>query len=180
MSICNRILVIGTTGSGKSTLAQQVAEKLGGNFIELDALYWEPNWQPAPTDVFRARVETVVQAERWAAAGNYRVVRDLLWEKADLIIWLDYSMGFTFHRLWQRAWRRWWSQEELWSGNREDIWLHFQLWSDQSLFRWFFKTYWHRKKEFALLLALPEYQSKVLRLKSQKETSAWFEGLEIL
>lgn len=174
----HRIVVIGTTGSGKSTLARQLAERLGGDFIELDALYWETNWRPAPFDVFYERVEAATQAERWAAAGNYRAVRELTWLKADTIIWLDYPLLFTFGRLWQRGWRRWWSQEELWNGNYENIWTHFKFWSQESLFHWFFKTYWKRKKEFALLLDQPEYQAKALRFKSQNETSAWLGNLD--
>jgi adenylate kinase family enzyme len=46
-----RIVVIGTTSSGKSTLAKQLAEKIGGDYIELDALYWEPNWVAAELEV---------------------------------------------------------------------------------------------------------------------------------
>jgi adenylate kinase family enzyme len=174
----NRLVVIGTTGSGKSTLAQQLADKFGYDFIELDSLYWEPNFQPAPLEVFRARVEKATQAERWAAAGNYHVARDLVWPKAEAVIWLDYSLPFIFGRLWKRSWQRWWSQEEICNGNRENIWIHFKLWSQESLFHWLFKTYWKRKREYPVLLQLPEYQHlKVIRLKNQKETNEWLERL---
>jgi len=37
-----RLVVVGTTGAGKSTLAKRLSETLGLNFVELDALYWEP------------------------------------------------------------------------------------------------------------------------------------------
>jgi adenylate kinase family enzyme len=174
----NRIVVVGTTSSGKTTLAKYLADHFGHHFIELDGLHWEPNWQEAPLDVFRARVEKAAQAEKWAAAGNYKDVRDLLWPVADAIIWLDYSLPFIFGRLWERSWRRWWSQEELWNGNRENIWMHLKLWSDESLFHWLFKTYWRRKREFAALLSLPENAHlKVLHFKNQKETDAWLEKL---
>ena len=66
-----RVIVVGTTSSGKSTLAKDLAERLSLDFIELDALYWEPNWQEAEDEVFRARVDTAAQSERWAVAGNY-------------------------------------------------------------------------------------------------------------
>ena len=59
-----RIVVIGTTSSGKSTLAEALAKKIGGDFIELDALHWEPNWVEAPDDIFRQRVDKAAQAER--------------------------------------------------------------------------------------------------------------------
>ena len=52
-----KLVVVGTTGSGKSTLAEQLAGKLGGDFIELDALNWGTNWTPADDEVLRSRVE---------------------------------------------------------------------------------------------------------------------------
>jgi adenylate kinase family enzyme len=180
MSLYKRLIVIGTTGSGKSTLARQLAEKLGCPFIEMDALYWEPNWEPAPKEVFHARIEQATQNERWAAAGNFSSVRELVWLRADAIIWLDYPMLFTFGRLWTRTWSRWWTQEELWSGNRETLWYQFKLWSDDSLFHWFFKTYWRRKREYTQLLAQPQYQHiRIFHFKSQNETSAWFENMNV-
>lgn len=174
----NRIVVVGTTGSGKSTLAQQLAKKLGHDFVELDALYWEANWQPTPPEVFYARVETATQGASWVVAGNYSVVRPLIWDRADTIIWLDYPFGFTFGRLWAREWRRWFLQEELWHGNRQSIWTHLQLWSEKSLFHWFFKSYTRRKREFEFLFTQPAYAPKALRFTSQQSVDAWLEKLK--
>ena len=179
MSPFERIIVIGTTGTGKSTLAQQLAEKFDGDFVELDALYWEPGWQPAPFDVFYARVEAATQPTRWAAAGNYQAMRGLVWDRADTIIWLDYPFLFNLARLSKRAWHRWWSHETLWNGNRESIGMDLKLWSQESLFYWFFKNFWKRKREYTLLLALPEYASKALRFTSQQELDAWLEKLDM-
>jgi energy-coupling factor transporter ATP-binding protein EcfA2 len=47
-----RIVVVGTTSSGKSTLAKALSERLNLDFIELDALYWEPNWKGADPVTF--------------------------------------------------------------------------------------------------------------------------------
>ena len=49
----NRISVIGTSGSGKTTFANKLAEILRIPHVELDALYWEADWEPAPIEVFR-------------------------------------------------------------------------------------------------------------------------------
>jgi len=136
-----RMVVIGATSSGKSTLAKRLAEKMGGDFIELDALHWEANWQEAKLDVFRARVETATQSDAWVVAGNYHVARDLVWPKAEAVIWLDYTFPVVFWRLLRRTLRRGIMREELWNGNREKFWQHLKLWSDDSLFHWLFKTY---------------------------------------
>lgn len=56
-----RIVVVGTSGSGKTTMARRLAERLGYPHVELDALYWEPHWTPAPVEVFRERVRQAIR-----------------------------------------------------------------------------------------------------------------------
>lgn len=181
-----RIVVIGTTSSGKSTLAEQLAKKLDLDFIELDALFWEPNWQGANVEVFRKRVETVTSSQRgkseeqsgWVVAGNYRKVRDLIWPKAQVVIWLDYPFHIVFWRMLTRTIRRAVTREELWNGNRETFWVHLKFWSDDSLFNWLFKTYWRRKREIPALLALPEHKHlKLIHFKHPRETEEWLSKL---
>ena len=173
-----RIVVIGTTSSGKSTLAQALAENLDLDFIELDALHWEPNWKEADVSVFRERVEHATNSQGWVVAGNYSKVRDLIWERAELIIWLDYPFHIVFWRLLTRTIRRAWTQEELWNGNRESFWGHLKLWSQDSLFHWLFKTYWRRKREIPILLARPEYTHlKLIHFKHPYEAEVWLEKI---
>ena len=47
-----RVVVVGTTSSGKSTIAKRLADEFGLDFIELDALYWAPNWIDAALKFF--------------------------------------------------------------------------------------------------------------------------------
>jgi adenylate kinase family enzyme len=173
-----RLVVVGVTSSGKSTLAETLARRFDLNYIELDALNWEPNWQSAPLEIFRARVEKATEADQWIAAGNYHVVRDLIWHKAEVVIWLDYPLRTVLCQLTRRTFKRWWTQELLWGMNREPLWVHFKLWSTDSLYHWLFKTYWRRKREIPMLLSQPEHQHlKLIRLKHPAETKEWLEGL---
>jgi len=170
-----RIVIVGSTSSGKSTLAEQIAKQFGLHFIDLDALHWEPNWTEAPLEVFRERVSLATQAPAWVVAGNYHVVRDLIWPKAEVIVWLDYSLPRIFWQLTRRTFTRWWHRELLWGTNYEDLWMHFRLWSDDSLYRWLFKTYWRRKHEYPALFTMPENRHlKVLRFGNPRETDNWF------
>jgi len=173
-----RIVIVGTTSSGKSTLAEQLANKFDYDFIELDALHWEPNWQEAPLEVFLKRVDKATNSPGWVVAGNYHSVRDIVWQKAEFIIWLDYPLAIVFWQLTWRTFKRWWTQELLWGTNRENLWTHFKLWSEESLFHWLFKTYWRRKREYPLLFSLPEHHHlEIIRFKHPQETETWLKKL---
>ncbi|MGE5377699.1 MAG: adenylate kinase [Bacteroidota bacterium] len=173
-----RVVVVGVTSSGKSTLAEKIASRFTMEFVELDALHWEPNWQEAPLEIFRARVERAIQVEKWVVAGNYHVVRDLIWPKAEAVIWLDYPLWTVFWQLTRRSFQRWWTRELLWDTNVERLYVHFKIWSKDSLYHWLFRTYWRRKKEIPALLSRLEYSHlKLIRFGHPKETAKWLERL---
>jgi len=173
-----KIIVVGTTSSGKSTLAEKLARKIGGDFIELDALNWGPNWTPAGDELLRARAEEATRFPCWVVAGNYSKTRPVTWSRAEAVIWLDYSFRVVFWRLLTRTIRRAVTQEELWNGNREKFWWHLKLWSEESLFHWLFKTYWRRKREYSQLFAMPEYAHlHIIHFKSARDTQDWLENL---
>jgi adenylate kinase family enzyme len=174
-----KLIVVGTTSSGKSTLAENLAIKLKLEYIELDALYWQPNWVGTPDDEFADKVDEATRGERWVVAGNYSRSRRITWPRAEAVIWLDYSFPVVFWRLFTRTIRRAVTQEELWNGNREKFWWHLKLWSDESLFKWLFKTYWRRKREYPQLFDLPEYSHlHIFHFKTTGETQTWLTGLQ--
>ena len=173
-----KLVVIGTTGSGKSTLAEQLAHKLGGDFIELDALNWGPNWTPAGDELLRNRAEEATRSPCWVVAGNYSITRPITWPRAEAVIWLDYSLWVIFWRLFRRTWNRIAFREELWNSNRERLSTQLKIWSEESLFHWLFKTYWRRKREYPQLFSMPEYSHmKIIHHKTPKETQLWLDHL---
>jgi energy-coupling factor transporter ATP-binding protein EcfA2 len=103
---CQRILILGRTGSGKTTLARELAAAIGVPHVELDALFFGPNFSTAPLPVLRHRTSAAIAGDRWVTDGNKRVVRDLVWPRADTVIWLDYPLVVSLWRLGKRAvWR---------------------------------------------------------------------------
>jgi len=174
-----RIVIVGSTGSGKSTLAHKLAEKRGLDYIELDALYWEPDWIGAPRDVFRARVEQASRAPGWVSAGNYGMARDILWPRAQAVIWLDYPFLTVFWRLLRRTWQNWRTKAVLWNGNREKLSREFKLWSDESIFHWLVKSYGRRRREYPKLFSRLEHRHlKILRFATPAEAQAWLNKIE--
>lgn len=172
-----RIVIIGATSSGKSTLAKFLATKFNLKYIDLDDLFWEPNWKKSELEVFRERVLSATQTESWAIAGNYRVVSDIIWPKAQLIIWLDYSLPRILWQLTRRTLNRWWNKELICGANRESLRMHLQIWSEKSLYHWLFKTYWKKKRHYSQILSKPENQYlQLIHLKSPHEMNEWLKN----
>jgi adenylate kinase family enzyme len=171
-----RIAIVGTSGSGKTTLAKSLAAVLDVKHVELDAWHWGPDWTPADLAVFRGRVKQALAGERWIADGNYSVVRDLVWARADTLLWIDDSFARVFWRLVQRTVRRLVRNEVLWHGNREN--LRVLLFSRESLFVWAARTHWRYRREYQGLLRRQEYSHlNVIRFGSLRETRAWLSTL---
>jgi energy-coupling factor transporter ATP-binding protein EcfA2 len=101
-----RILILGRTGSGKTTLARELAAALEVPHVELDSLYFGPEFSTAPLPLLRERTSAAIAGDRWVTDGNKSAVRDLVWPRADTIVWLDYPLGVSLWRLAKRARRR--------------------------------------------------------------------------
>ncbi len=172
-----RICVSGTTGSGKTTLAQRLAERLELRFVDLDEIHWGPNW--TPREAFRTELEAATNGDHWVTSGNYTSHRDLTWDRADTIVWLDYPAPIVLARLVRRTIRRVRTGEVLFGGNRETYRNTF--FSRESLLVWFFKTHWSKRpryrKEFD---RLRQKGVRIVRLRRPREADAWVESLETL
>ena len=177
MGNVRRVAVVGTSGSGKSTLARAVAARLGVVAVELDAIRHGPNWRETPDDVFRRRVAEALAGDVWVVDGNYTVARDLIWERATTLIWLDYPFPFVFWRLFWRTMSRGVLRKQLWNGNREDLWRHFL--TRDSLFLWAAQTHWRRRKTLPIALAQPQYgHLRVMRFRRARQTREWLAGMD--
>lgn len=172
MECGQRISVVGTSGSGKTTTANQIAQRLGIPHVELDALHWEADWTPATLDVFRKRVAQALSGDEWAVDGNYSKVRDIVWNRADTVVWLDYGLPVILWQLVRRTLRRTLTQEELWSGNRES--LGRALFTRDSILLWALQTYRRRRSEYPALLDQPAHAHlAVVHLRSPQATRDW-------
>ena len=90
-------------GSGKTTLARLFVQERGLRHIELDNLYWLPNWGQCTSEEFKIKVKAATQGDNWVACGNYRIVKEYVMEQADLVIWLDYPFWRVFSQILRRT-----------------------------------------------------------------------------
>ncbi|HEY2594468.1 MAG TPA: adenylate kinase [Chloroflexota bacterium] len=130
----------------------------------------------AELEVFRNRVTRVVAGERWVIDGNYSKVRDLVWERADTVVWLDYAFPLIFTRLLRRTVARVFTGEQLWNGNRERFAEQFL--SRDSLFLWAITSYPRYHVTIPAALAGEGYSHiRLVRLRAPRHTRRWLAGI---
>ena len=134
--------MVGTSGAGKSTLAAALARELDAEFLELDSVFHQPGWVPLPREDFRRRVAAAVAGERWVIDGNYTSqVKDLVWARADTVVWLDLPRRTVMRRvIWRSLWRAA-ERTELWNGNRERWRNFFSVDKEESVIAWAWQTH---------------------------------------
>jgi adenylate kinase family enzyme len=170
-----RIVIVGTSGSGKTTVAARMARELGFPHIELDALHWELNWTEALPEVLRERVMKAAEGSSWVIDGNYGMVRDIVWGRADTVLWLDYSFSLVYWRVVFRTLRGIFTGKELWNGNRENL---SSLIGKDSMPNWVKKMYSRIKIEYSAIFEQPEHDHiHFIRHRTSQETEEWLEVL---
>jgi adenylate kinase family enzyme len=171
-----RVAVVGVTGSGKTTLARELARRMGVPHIEIDAIYWGPNWTETPREVVRARITTALAGDGWVTDGNYHFLADILWSRADTLVWLDFSLPLILWRLTRRTLQRIGQREVLWQGNTES--WRTQFLSRDSLYVWALQSYPKLRKRYASVEQQPAYRHlRVVRLKTPREAEGWMEAV---
>ena len=169
-----RVNVKGTSGSGKTTFAQELAERLGVPFVELDALHHGPNWSEPTDEEFRARVREAMDAspDGWVIDGNYEAkLGDTLTGAADTIIWLDLRLPLKLRRVARRTRERIRDDVELWNGNKES-WRN-ALWGRESLFAWMIRGHFRHRRDWPRRFA---GDPRFIRLRSIEEARAWLDS----
>ena len=175
-----RIAVVGSSGSGKSTLARRLAAELSVPHIELDAINWQAGWKDLNShdpDEFVRRVAAAVGQDAWVSDGNYGRVRDLVWNRATHLVWLDYERSVIMPRVIRRSIARAFDRTELWpgTGNRED----WRMWfSKEHPIRWAWDTWARRRAEYAGRIADPRFSHlQVHRLRHPREAEGLVESV---
>jgi adenylate kinase family enzyme len=152
-----RVSVVGNSGSGKSTLAAALAGRLGVRFLELDSVYHQPGWVPLPAAEYRALVSEAVAGDGWVIDGNYSAVRDIVWARADTVVWLDLPRRTVMRRIIWRTLRRNAGRVELWNGNRERWRNFFTLDPQESVIVWAWTRHRAYRARYAAAAADPAH-----------------------
>lgn len=167
-----RILVAGTSGSGKSTLARRISGTLSIPYFELDALHHGPSWTPRPE--FAEEVAGLTRGGGWVTEWQYASVRELLAERAELLVWLDLPRRVVMTRVARRTLARRLRRTELWNSNQEPP-LHTIFFQPDHILRWAWRTHAELFDRVAGCAARHS-DLAVVRLRSREDVVAWLSG----
>jgi Shikimate kinase len=178
-SIGLRISIRGTVGSGKSTLGSTLGQRLGLPVVEMDALYWLPDWQAKPLDQFRTDVQAALDAcsQGWICVGNYHRVQDLVLAQADTVVWLRLPCRVCFWRLFKRTVTRAWTKQPLWEGNpNRESWRE-SFFSRKSILLFAITNRKRQVENILRGLSATPHHASVIELHSARAVRRWLQGL---
>lgn len=160
----NRISIIGGSGSGKSTLADILSKELSIPVIHLDAINYNANW----VEINKSERDTIISAktnyEKWIIDGNYNKTLKERLDKADLIIWLDYSSFAHIKGIFKRIIKNYNKERPDIPGCKERI---------NFTFIKYVATYNHRKRPQVIELLKNVPYDKLLVFRKQKDLNKW-------
>ncbi|MEK6235709.1 MAG: hypothetical protein N2C14_13455 [Planctomycetales bacterium] len=173
-----RVVVVGSSCAGKTTFARRLARLLSVPRVELDALHWAPHWRPRNPEEFRDLTRAAAAGDAWVAEGNYVAVRDVLWPRATVLIWLNYSFLATFSRAMRRTIHRAATGRELYSGNRETFRQSFL--SRDSILLWILQSFRRLRREYRRIFdEQPRDGLSYLEFRNPRAAERWLRSLEI-
>lgn len=160
----NRISIVGGSGSGKSTLCNILSKELNLPAIHLDGINFNSNW----VEIDKAKRDQIISAksceEKWIIDGNYCKTLKERFEKADLIIWLDYSTFTQLKGIFKRFLKSYHKERPEIPGCKERL---------NFTFIKYVATY-NKKKRHIIVDALKDIsKDKVLIFKKQKNLNKW-------
>ena len=170
--------VVGCSGSGKTTLARSLALTLGVAHVELDGVYHQPGWTPLEDDEFRAAVRAATETDAWVVDGNYSTVQDIVWDRADTVVWCDFSFPLVMARTVRRTLRRTLTREELWNGNRVPLSNLYSLDPERNIIVWSATRYRVYRRRYGEAARRPPRPGlRFVRLRSPREADGFVHGV---
>jgi len=161
-----RILIIGCPGSGKSTFARSLHRITNIPLVHLDLLFWNPDRTTVDREIFRKRLFSEMEKERWIIDGNYGATMEARIRACDTVFFLDYPTEICLEGIRARCGKP-----------REDIpWVERENEVDED-FASFVKNYAVENRPKVLALLETYSSKKIFTFHSRREAALYLEKL---
>lgn len=174
-----RINIIGCSGSGKSTFGKKLSAILNIPYIEIDEIFWGPNWHRPEREEFHAKLENKISGDSWILDGNYSKTVDIKWKNVQTVIWIDYSFFRVMSQTFKRAISRMISKQELWPGTGNIETFRNAFFSKDSIILWSLTQFHKVKRKYRRIMKDQNYSHiNFIRLKSPKISDKLLEKIQ--
>lgn len=162
----NRIAIIGAPGTGKTTLANNLSEIYGIEAIHIDGIHHLPNWNLRDKEERDRMILEITNQKKWIIDGTYRSTLRARLEKADFIIWLDFSTLGQIMGIMQRYLKNKGIEKPEIPGCKEKM--------DKDFFTYVLR--YNRTKRNSIVENLEGIdEDKILILKNRRQVNKWLE-----
>ncbi|MGD0139449.1 MAG: adenylate kinase [Tepidisphaeraceae bacterium] len=171
-----RVVVVGSSCSGKTVMAESISRRLGLPHVELDSMVWLPGWSLPSDESLLTQVSQAIAPDAWVIDGVFPEHRNLVWSRADTVVWLNYPMSVVFMRALRRTLGRCITRQRLGDHNVE-TWRR-TFFSRKSQLLWVIQSWRKRRRDYPKIFRRPEFSHlRFVQLRSPKQAQAWIEKL---
>ena len=162
----NKILIIGISGTGKTRIARKISAVLKIPVTHYDTLSWGQNGKEVKRRIVEKKINEVLKKRKWIIEGYINPSAKKKLEKADIVIYLDYSGVRAFFG----GIKRWWEYRGKTRPEMASIYKERLDLKD-------LKIMLTRDERQEIENEIKKYKHKIIRLKSWRETNKYITNL---
>jgi adenylate kinase family enzyme len=177
MADMKRVVIVGSSGSGKTTVARALAESLGVPHLEMVSVFHQHGWADDAPEDFLPTLDRFTAGDEWVVDGNYTShgTREIVWPRADTIVWLDLPRRTAMYRVVRRTFGRVFTREKLWGSVREPFTNLYSLDPNRNIMVWTWTR--HSETRDKLETALSGIDATVHRLHTPTDVTRFLDSL---
>ncbi len=162
-----RICIIGGSGTGKTTLAKNLGKQLNLPVYYIDGIHHLKNWEIRDKDERDKIILEIINKDKWIIDGTYKSTLKQRLEKADYVIYLDYSTFAQIRGILGRFVKKHGKEKEEIPGCKEKMSWDFFWWV----------VNWRKNKRPTIIKNIQEVDNEKIHIfKTRRELNKWYKN----